>query len=167
MNENYNPRITHSAGGVVINDQGKILVVSQKGDSYSLPKGHVEAGEEMIDAARREITEESGLTQLELMKAFPIYERFKIADGGVGEDTSELKAIHMFLFRTSQVDLAPIDKDNPEAIWLAPERVAEILTHPKDKAFFQSVVADVMMYILSKRKTIVSTEAVAEETKVM
>ena len=150
MEDHIHPKISHSAGGVVISDLGKVLIVSQKGDSWSLPKGHVEEGEEMLDAARREVLEESGIEELELMKEYPMYERFKIAEGGEGEDRSEQKLIHMYLFRTKQTELHPTDKDNPEALWMPPERVTEMLTHPKDKAFFQSVLPDVMMYIQSK-----------------
>ncbi|MEO8582094.1 MAG: NUDIX domain-containing protein [Patescibacteria group bacterium] len=144
------PKVTHSAGGVVLNEDGKILIVSQKGDSWSLPKGHVETGEELLDAARREVAEESGITQIDLIKEYPMYERFKIAEGGVGEDRSELKLIHMFLFRTTQIELNPTDKENPEAIWLSPEKVEAMLTHPKDRQFMQSIFADVMMHIQSK-----------------
>jgi len=42
---------TKSAGGVVINNHGRILVVSQKGTSWSLPKGHIDEGESACVAA--------------------------------------------------------------------------------------------------------------------
>ena len=57
-------KVTVSAGGVVINQQGMVLVVNQSGTSWSLPKGHVEPGEEPLQAAIREIKEESGITDL-------------------------------------------------------------------------------------------------------
>jgi ADP-ribose pyrophosphatase YjhB (NUDIX family) len=142
-------KVTRSAGGVVINDEGQVLVVSQHGTSWSLPKGHIEEGEDVIAAAKREIMEESGVLQLELMKEYPMYERMKIGLDG-GDDPSELKLIHMFLFKTSQMELHPNDTDNPEAIWVEPQNVAELLTHPKDKSFFESVLSDIMMYIQSK-----------------
>ena len=50
-----------SAGGVVLNGAGQVLVVNQKGTSWSLPKGHVEEGEDALSAARREIFEEAGI----------------------------------------------------------------------------------------------------------
>lgn len=54
-------RETRSAGGVVLNRQGLVLVVNQDGRTWSLPKGHVDAGEEPLEAARREAYEESGI----------------------------------------------------------------------------------------------------------
>lgn len=126
---------TESAGGVVLNNDGLILVVSQNGTSWSLPKGHLETGEDRLTAARREIYEESGVTDLSLIKALGTYQRYRLGVDG-GEDRSELKTIHMFLFRTAQDALAPVDPDNPEARWVEKELVAELLTHQKDKEFF-------------------------------
>lgn len=133
---------THSAGGVVLNNEGQVLVVSQ-GDSWSLPKGHLDPGENERQAAEREIAEESGITQLSYIKDFGSYERFRIQKGGVGEDKNETKTITMFLYMTSQLNLAPTDPHNPEARWVEPDEVAELLTHPKDKAFFQDILPQI------------------------
>jgi len=126
---------TESAGGIVVNARGEILVVSQHGTSWSLPKGHIEPGEDKLAAARREIHEESGVTELELVRELGSYERFRISLAG-GEEPTELKTIHLFLFNTTQETLRPVDPDNPEAKWVAREAVPDLLTHEKDKEFF-------------------------------
>ena len=54
---------TESAGGVVVNLKGEILVVSQHGKSWSLPKGHLDPGEDALSAAQREVYEESGIRE--------------------------------------------------------------------------------------------------------
>lgn len=131
---------TVSAGGVVFGPHGLVLVVSQKGDSWSLPKGHLDPGETPLEAARREIAEEAGVTDLTLIGELGSYERPRIAKGGVGDDPSEIKEIVLYLFRTSQTELCPADKDHPEARWVAKTDVAALLTHPKDKEFFLSVL---------------------------
>jgi len=131
-----------SAGGVVINVNGEVLVVNQKNFSWSLPKGGIEEGETPLEAAKREIHEESGVKVLTLIKPLPSYQRFKIGKDG-GEDKSELKFISMFLFKTDEMELEPIDPDNPEAKWLPKEEVYNILTHPKDKQFFQDVLFEI------------------------
>jgi ADP-ribose pyrophosphatase YjhB (NUDIX family) len=133
---------TESAGGVVLDASGRVLLVSQHGTSWSLPKGHIEAGEDALAAARREIYEESGVGRLELVRELGSYSRHRIGKDG-GEDASELKTIHLFLFRTTQTALAPVDADNPEARWVEPRRVAEMLTHPKDKEHFLSIIENV------------------------
>jgi ADP-ribose pyrophosphatase YjhB (NUDIX family) len=132
------PRIkkTNSAGGIVLNSIGEVLVVNQNRNSWSLPKGHIDKGEDAIVAAVREIYEESGVKDLEFIKDLGKYERFKIGLNGK-DDHSELKTIHMFLFRTKQMELKPIDKENPEARWVKRNEVSKLLTHPKDREFFK------------------------------
>ena len=130
--------LSRSAGGLVVGPQGKILVVNQNGDSWSLPKGHLDPGESALQAARREITEESGVTVLDFISRLGTYTRSRLARGG-GEDKTQKKHLTFFLFRTSQARLQPQDPHNPEACWLDPNHVAERLTHPKDKAFFERV----------------------------
>jgi len=130
---------TLSAGGVVLNSKGEVLVVSQHGTSWSLPKGHLDEGESELAAAEREIREESGVAELKLIKKLGTYERYKIGRDG-GEDRSELKSIAMFLFSTKENKLCPTDPTNPEALWVKPPQVAPILTHPKDKEFFLRIL---------------------------
>ena len=134
------PRKKESAGGVVVNARGEVLVVSQHSDSWSLPKGYIEEGEEALAAAKREIAEESGIRNLRLLKPLPSYKRFRIGKGGKGEDTSVLKTIHIFLFKTDEEILMPVDPENPEAKWVSKEAVADLLTHPKDKEFFHKIL---------------------------
>jgi 8-oxo-dGTP pyrophosphatase MutT (NUDIX family) len=131
-------RETRSAGGVVVNSDGEVLVVSQRGTSWSLPKGHIDPGESALVAAKREIYEESGIRDLELIRELGTYERYKIGVDG-GDDRSEWKVITMFLFRTTEKLLKPLDPDNPEARWVERLKVALLLTHKKDKQFFQGV----------------------------
>src|SRR5260370_25866375 len=113
---------TYSAGGVVINGEGKVLVVSQHGTSWSLPKGHIDPGENALAAAKREIYEESGIRDLELIRELGTYERHKIGVDG-GDDPSELKAITMFLFGTTEKSLRPVHAENPAARWVAKAKV--------------------------------------------
>jgi 8-oxo-dGTP pyrophosphatase MutT (NUDIX family) len=56
-----------SAGAVVFRrtDQGMRLLVLRAYKNWDFPKGMVEAGESELDAARRECTEETGLTDLD------------------------------------------------------------------------------------------------------
>ena len=51
----------------------------------------------------------------------------------------------MFLFKTSEGKniLKPIDPDNPEARWVDKEKVASLLTHPKDREFFLKIKGEI------------------------
>jgi ADP-ribose pyrophosphatase YjhB (NUDIX family) len=121
-----------SSGAVVINKEGKVLLVDE-GGIWSLPKGHVEDGEGLMDTAKREITEESGLNNLEYVMNLGNYKRNAL------DNPEEIKNIFMFLFKTPENDLKPVDSDIKEARWVTREEAATLLTHPKDKEFFEKV----------------------------
>ena len=124
-----------------MNPKGEVLVVNQNGNSWSLPKGHLDPGENELQAAQREIREESGVSQLKLIKKLGTYERPKITLRG-GDDATEIKRITLFLFHTRQTELSPLDSRNPEARWVEKARVPELLTHAKDKEFYLKIIKE-------------------------
>ncbi len=128
------------AGGVVWNPKLGIAVVSQNHDSWSLPKGHVEDGESTLEAARREIEEETGIphTALTLVREIASYERARIKRHH--KDTPEMRHITLFFFTTGHETLAPTDSINPEARWVDPKDVPSFLTHPIDKKEFERII---------------------------
>ena len=127
------------AGGIVINNKKEVVVVNQNHDSWSLPKGHIDEGENKLTAAKREIFEESGIKKLEFIKPLGYYSRYRIGLDG-NDDKSELKKIFIFLFKSSQSILKPIDSNNPIAKWIRYKNVSDLLTHPKDKEFYLSTL---------------------------
>ena len=132
--------ITQSAGGVIINLKNKILIVKQKSNSYSFPKGHLEPGEDNLTAAKREILEETGISDLMLIKKLDTYRRPRINKSGDGDDLSEIKEITLFLFTTSETRTEPVDLINhPELLWVEKDEVSSLLTHKKDKEFFEKI----------------------------
>ena len=135
-------KVTVTAGGVVINRQGSVLLVNQDGTTWSLPKGHVDPGEEPVQTAIREIREESGVTDLHFLSILGAFGRYKIGQD-IKDDKSEWKVLLFFLFKSDQNDLNPHDPRNPEACWVHPDKVEALLTHPKDKAFYKSIRAQI------------------------
>jgi 8-oxo-dGTP pyrophosphatase MutT (NUDIX family) len=129
-----------SAGGVILGTDGRIVVVHQAGNSWSLPKGGVEGKESLLEAARREIFEETGIDDLELVEELGTYDRYSIAKGGVGENRDlPLGRRTFFLFRTNQAEFTPTDGEITEARWVSIDEALALLTHPKDGEFLASV----------------------------
>ena len=107
---------------VVRVDRGKILValIRDRGDhEFVLPKGGVEVGESLEEAARREIEEEAGFRQLALL-----------GDLGVGERLGGKKVVwqktHYFLFLTTEVTGKPTDRRDWEVKWFDLDRLPEL-----------------------------------------
>ena len=62
-------RMAPAAGGIVVKD-GKIVSIVRNGIP-DLPKGHIEKDESPENAALREVTEETGIGNLQIVKALP------------------------------------------------------------------------------------------------
>ncbi|MDB5265261.1 MAG: hydrolase [Parcubacteria group bacterium] len=130
---------TRSAGGVVIGDHGTVaMVLSNNSNSWLLPKGHVEEGETDEEAARREIAEETGLTDLELLDDLGEFTRLP-------SDTFEEKTVKMFLFAAPPHALLAPTLEIKEARWVPYRELPETLGSPhiewfqKDRAWFSTV----------------------------
>ena len=138
QNNNKEPeqKETHSAGGIILNNNNEIVIVEQRGNVWSLPKGHIEPEEDPLTAAKREIHEETGLRNITLIKELGTYTRYKIGLDGK-DDHSEKKHITLFLFRTSETTLKPTDPNHPQAIWIEKKEIKNYITHPKDCAFIK------------------------------
>ena len=123
-----------SAGGIVFNKKGEVLLVVQRGPSISFPKGGINPGEEHEVAARREILEESGVSELKLVSDLGTYVRPNMFV------PDEIKEIHMFLFTTDEFDLKPTDPHNPEAMWVSRDEVVGRLSSKIDGEFFEEKI---------------------------
>lgn len=127
------------AGGIIINNNKEAIIVNQNYDSWSLPKGHVDNGETILEAAIREIYEETGIENPELIKPLGSFGRYRIGLDGK-DDKSEYKTIYLFLFSSLKKELKPIDKNNPIAKWAPYSEIIKLLTHKNDKVFFKKCI---------------------------
>ena len=103
-----------AAGGVVQNTKNEYLLIKRLG-IWDLPKGKVEKNESVIEAAIREVCEETGLTSVEIINELPDTYHIYLRKG-----TWYLKKTYWFLMK-NEIDenLVPqVDEDISEAIWM-------------------------------------------------
>lgn len=113
-----------SAGGVVVrmeNNRIYFACIGEPGLSgYVLPKGRVDPGETLEQAARREIEEEAGLSRLTLLDSLGMRERMDYGKRA-------WKKIHYFLFLTDQITGRPTDPQHEsEAQWFLLDELPEM-----------------------------------------
>ncbi|WP_417445202.1 NUDIX hydrolase [Joostella sp.] len=106
-----------AAGGLVKNKKDDILFIFRNG-KWDLPKGKVDKGETIEDAAVREVEEETGVKKLKidsfLKKTYHIFKR-----NGV----YKLKETHWFLMHSKyKGELVPQCKENIELAEWRPEK---------------------------------------------
>ena len=82
-------RWVRAAGGIVVRDDGKMLLIKRNG-RWDLPKGKVENGETLLQAALREVEEETGIKCLSITNthAFKTYHIFNLYGGWHLKQTS-------------------------------------------------------------------------------
>ena len=123
------------AGGIVTNPKGQVLVITNQIGKHTFPKGTRENGETPEGNARREILEESGLTDLKLSQHLGVLSR----PGYTAENPhtpSVIKHIDMFAFNTDSTKLQPIKPDSVKASWIDPDELPSVLTWPEELSFF-------------------------------
>lgn len=102
-----------AAGGLVINEEGKLLLIFRRG-FWDLPKGKLDNNESEKDAAIREVMEETGLKSVEahdkIKTSFHIYEE---------KNKTVLKTTYWFDMKSANQVLIPqLEEDILIAKWV-------------------------------------------------
>ena len=127
-----------SAGGVVIRRfRGRpfVAVVRVRDDILALPKGHPEAGEASIDAARREVREETGLEAEPLEKLEDV--RYWYSRDG----ERVMKIVSFFLFRYRSGRVADHDHEVEEARWIPLEEAPALLAYESERRVAETALS--------------------------
>ncbi len=93
-----------SAGGLVVRRDQVLLISTQKGRRWQLPKGHIEAGETPEETAVREVREETGVTG-RVVAALPEVEYWYVEKGKLRVH----KRVDYFLLEYESGDAADFD----------------------------------------------------------
>jgi 8-oxo-dGTP pyrophosphatase MutT (NUDIX family) len=129
-----------SAGGVVVRD-GQVLVIvptrraADGSHVLGLPKGHLDMGETSLQAATREVREETGVV------AEPIGDLGEVRYWYVRDRRRIAKSVVFFLFRYVSGDPADHDDEVLEARWMELAEAREALTYPGEREMVARALA--------------------------
>jgi len=136
--------------GCVIFRQDKektlFLLVQYRSWQWDFPKGHTEKGESELQTMKREIEEETGITELEILPNFRAKANyFYTAKGNEkkerianGRGIYIFKSAIFFAAKTNQFDVK-IDFENKNYAWLSIEEVLDRLRNDDSKKIIKKV----------------------------
>jgi 8-oxo-dGTP pyrophosphatase MutT (NUDIX family) len=134
------PAREFSAGGVVVRDAREVVVIvptrraADGSRVLALPKGHVDPGETPVQAAQREVREETGIV------AEPVCElgetRYWYRRGG----RTIPKAVRFFLFEHVGGDIADHDEEVEEVRWISLQAARGELSHEAEREIVELAI---------------------------
>ena len=127
-----------SAGGLIWRRDraGSISVVLVRPagrNTWVLPKGHIEAGETIEQAARREVREESGFTAGPIEPLGEISYVYSSREKGGAALTRIFKHVHFFLMEHAGGDPSAHDSEIDEVAWLPLDEALARATHRSEQ----------------------------------
>jgi 8-oxo-dGTP pyrophosphatase MutT (NUDIX family) len=128
-----------SAGGLIWRRQSdgsiSVVLVRPAGRrTWVLPKGHLEDGETVAQAATREAREESGLTVGAIEPLGEISYVYSARARNGAALTRIFKRVHFFLMEHEGGDPAAHDSETDEVAWLGLDEALARATHPSEQA---------------------------------
>ncbi len=124
-------------GIIVLNKQNKIFVGKRKdnpGDKWQMPQGGVEAGEDYITAMRRELLEETGIQNIEIIKEIDKIYHYELPENLVGiiwkgkyRGQKQKWFITRFLGEEKEINLNTKHAEFKDWKWIEPKFLPEVI----------------------------------------
>lgn len=133
------------AGGVVTRttDQGEVevyVIHRPRYDDWTLPKGHIDEGESIEQAALREVFEETGLV-CNIQSPLPLHTYdMPHGDGAYTEAAhAEVHFFHMTVVAKSN----PLDSEADKGEWLSIPSAIERMTYESSKQYLLQIASHI------------------------
>lgn len=132
--------IEYTTGGGVVLHKGKMLLLERPArKEIRLPKGHVDPGETVEETALREVSEETGYGDLEIVHDLGV----RVVEFDHQDDHYRRRE-HYFVMRLAserRVARSPEDEEQFRIWWAAAQTAPEMLTFPAEQAVAQAALA--------------------------
>lgn len=129
-----------SAGGVVVDQSGlrlRVVLIGKRDRAnrlvWSLPKGHVEEGESLAEAAVREVAEETGLTS-EVIAELGTVDYWFVAPG-----KRIHKTVHHFVLTPLLGELSAADVEIEDVAWFGYDQALKQLEYADERRLLKTL----------------------------
>ena len=145
MNVKKNLPLRLGVGVVVLNKENKVFVGKRKDnpiDKWQMPQGGVDEGEDLISAMKRELSEETGIKNITLLKEVEGWSEYELPDYLLGKiwkgkyrGQRQKWFIVRFVGKDNEINL---ETKNPEFIewqWVEIDRLPVVIVGFKKKVY--------------------------------
>lgn len=127
--------VQHSSGAIIFRkEKGKVyyLLLNYRPEYWGLAKGAIKKGETIEETARREIQEETGLTDITFIEGFKVQEKYFFTSKG-----RKIFKTATFLLAQTKTKQIKLSWEHIGYTWLPYEQALERITYPSEKKFLQ------------------------------
>jgi 8-oxo-dGTP pyrophosphatase MutT (NUDIX family) len=127
-----------AAGAVLFREEGGrrvfLLLRHEQGGHWGFAKGRIEPGESEVEAAMREIREETGIAEIDLVPGLSVRSDYIVRRGG----RPLRKTVTYFAARV-RGDAILLSHEHTDARWVVPAEALRILTHAESRRVLETV----------------------------
>ena len=138
MGVGYMQMPTHivAVGGIVENEEGKILLVKTQHGGWVFPGGQVEVGENLLDALSREVKEESGI-DIAINNLIGIYSNTAIHKwyDGITDVPTKLMMDYACTYVGGELS---VSEETSDSRWVEKEKVLDLISGPAYRTRFEA-----------------------------
>ena len=128
-------------GIIVLNNQNRVLVGKRKdntGNKWQMPQGGVDEGEDFITAMKRELMEETSITNIKIIKEIDKIYQYELPENLIGiiwkgkyRGQKQKWFITRFLGEESEINLNTKNAEFIDWKWIEPKFLPEVIVNFK------------------------------------
>ena len=145
MSQNKNLPLRVGVGAVVLNKENKVFVgkrIDNPVDKWQMPQGGVNNGENLIDAMKRELQEETGIRNIKILKEINGWLEYELPDYLLGKiwkgkyrGQKQKWFVVRFLGNDDEINLEASKPEFIEWQWIDVEKLTGVIVHFKIKVY--------------------------------